>query len=96
MDWEDIANARMREINRLRGVVRDFNSFINRRNDMLFQVIEHARKETGKLFADPKDADDWLFSNFDITKEELEEIYEGKNNAPYVGEQDEGMNSQSM
>lgn len=50
---------------------------VNRKNEMLFQVIEHARKQANMYhsFSDWKDADDWLFAQFDITRQELEEIY---------------------
>jgi len=50
---------------------------VNRKNELLFQVIEHARKQANMhhSFSDWKDADDWLFAKFDITRQELEEIY---------------------
>ena len=100
MEWEEIAEARMREIQRLRSVVREYNSIINRRNDILFQVIEHARDQANKNFSEWKDADDWLFSNFDITKDELEEIYKGKgimvHGASCADGQDETITAQSM
>ena len=111
MSWEEIAGERMREINRLRAVVRGCNNTIDRKNDMLFQVIQYAREQAGAQFSDWKDADDWLFSNFDITKEELEEIYDGKGVTVYGascvggrdpvdgqngGNNDEPLNLQSM
>jgi len=78
MTWEEIAEARLREIHRLRAVVRTCNENLDRKNAMLFQVIEHARKQAGSQFSDWKDADDWLFSFFDITRGEMAEIYDGK------------------
>ena len=78
MTWEEIADSRMQEINRLRTVVRSCNVSLDRKNTMLFQVLEHARKQACSQFSDWKDADDWLFSFFDITKGELAEIYDGK------------------
>jgi len=50
---------------------------VNRKNEMLFQVLEHARKQANMShsFSDWKDADDWLFAQFDITRKELEDIY---------------------
>ena len=85
MSWEEIANERMREINRLRSVVRSCNGIIDRKNEMLFDVIEHARGQANKTFGEWKDADDWLFSELDITKQELEEIYEGRGVMVYGG-----------
>jgi len=100
MEWEEIAGERMREIQRLRSVVRECNRIIERRNDMLFQVIEHARDQANEKFSEWKNTDDWLFSNFDITKDELEEIYEGKGimvySASCADSQNENLNSQSM
>ena len=92
MEWEEIAEERMREISRLRSVVRECNAVIERKNEMLFQVIEHAREQAKFKFSEWKDADDWLFSNFDIAKDELEEIYEGKGVIVHGA----SLNSQSM
>lgn len=85
MSWEEYAEARLQEIRRLRSVIRDLNRDIDRKNDMLFQVIQHSREQALKQFHEWKDADDWLFSNFDITKQELEEIYEGKDSVMVYG-----------
>ena len=85
MTWEEIAEARMREISRLRSVVRECNGIIDRKNALLFQVIQYAREQADQKFDEWKDADDWLFSNLDITKDELAEIYDGKGVMVYAG-----------
>ena len=46
---------------------------------LLFQTLELLRKEIQPRFSDWKDADDWLFSELDFTKEELAQIYKGRN-----------------
>jgi hypothetical protein len=46
-----------------------------RKLDILFELLELIRKEAGQKFHDWKDADDWLFSELDITKAEVDEIY---------------------
>lgn len=45
--------------------------------ELLFQTLELLRKEAQPKFSDWKDADDWLFSTLDYTKEELGQIYDG-------------------
>lgn len=45
--------------------------------ELLFQTIELLRKEAQPKFSDWKDADDWLFSELDYTKDELAQIYAG-------------------
>lgn len=45
--------------------------------ELLFQTIELLRKEIQPQFSDWKDADDWLFSELDYTKDELTQIYAG-------------------
>lgn len=52
---------------------------------LLFSTLELLRKEIGPKFSDWKDADDWLFSQLDFTKDELRQIYEGRNVAYYDG-----------
>lgn len=52
---------------------------------LLFQTLELLRKEIGPRFSDWKDADDWLFSELDITKDELAQIYKGRNVLYYDG-----------
>lgn len=49
----------------------------NHTKELLFQTIERLRKETQPQFSDWKDADDWLFSELDYTKDELAQIYAG-------------------
>ena len=56
-----------------------------RYEDLLFQTLELLRKETSPRFSDWKDADDWLFSELDFTKSELEEIYAGRDTYLYTG-----------
>lgn len=46
---------------------------------LLFSTIELLRKEIQPKFSDWKDADDWLFSQLDFTKDELAQIYKGRN-----------------
>lgn len=46
---------------------------------LLFQTLELLRKEIQPRFADWKDADDWLFAQLDFTKNELAQIYKGRN-----------------
>ena len=45
--------------------------------ELLFQTLELLRKEVQPKFSDWKDADDWLFSELDYTKDELAQIYAG-------------------
>lgn len=52
---------------------------------LLFQTIELLRKEIQPRFSDWKDADDWLFSELDFTKEELAQIYKGRDVMYYDG-----------
>lgn len=52
---------------------------------LLFQTLELLRKEIQPRFADWKDADDWLFSKLDFTKDELAQIYKGRNVLYYDG-----------
>lgn len=49
--------------------------FDDHTKELLFQTIELLRKETQPQFSDWKDADDWLFSELDYTKDELAQIY---------------------
>lgn len=50
----------------------------HRYRQLLFQALEMLRKAVTPRFYDWKDADDWLFSELDITKSELAQIYEGR------------------
>lgn len=52
---------------------------------LLFQTLELLRKEIQPRFADWKDADDWLFSELDFTKDELAQIYKGRGVMYYDG-----------
>jgi len=49
-----------------------------RAKQLLFQTLELLRKELGSRFSDWKDADEWLFSELDFTKEELAQIYKDR------------------
>jgi hypothetical protein len=49
-----------------------------RKRDILFELLEFIRKEAGQKFHDWKDTDDWLFSELDLTKAEVEEIYKDR------------------
>lgn len=72
--WEEIAETRMREINRLRSVVRESDSIINRKNNMLYQIIWHTCNQSDLNFDDWNEAEDWLIQNCGFTNEELAEI----------------------
>lgn len=52
---------------------------------LLFQALQMLRKTVTPRFYDWKDADDWLFSELDITKSELAQIYEGREVRYYDG-----------
>jgi len=52
--------------------------FTPRSRLLMFQTLELLRKEIQPRFADWKDADDWLFSQLDFTKDELAQIYKGR------------------
>lgn len=66
-----------------------------RDKDLYFEIIEllreqinlsrHSLKKADFSNTDWKDADDWLFSELNITQKELEEIYEGRNVLIYTG-----------
>ena len=85
MTWEEIAMARMQEINRLRSVVRSQDADLRRKDAILFQVLQFARETSKEKYTDLKDSDEWLFSKFDITKTELAEIYDGTGISVYDG-----------
>lgn len=65
-----------------------------REKDLFFELIELTRKQinlpSGNVdkvdfsTSDWKDADDWLFSELSLTKDELAEIYEGRNTMVYT------------
>lgn len=50
---------------------------IKHQQDLLFECLQITRHLLQKNFSDWKDADDWLFSELSITKDELNEIYTG-------------------
>ena len=52
---------------------------------LLFSTLELLRKEIRPKFADWKDADDWLFAQLDFTKDDLQQIYKGRNTMVYIG-----------
>ncbi len=55
-----------------------------RTKNLFFETIEMLRKTISKDFYDWKDADDWLFSELNFTKQELLEIYEGRDTMVYI------------
>lgn len=57
----------------------------HRARQLLFGTLELLRKELHPKFADWKDADDWIFSQLDFTKDELQQIYEGRDTMVYIG-----------
>jgi len=44
----------------------------------LYEVLELFRKTINKDFDDWKDADDWLFSNLNLTEKDISDIYRGR------------------
>lgn len=44
----------------------------------LYEVLELFRKTINKDFDDWKDADDWLFSNLNLTEKDVLNIYKGR------------------
>lgn len=56
-----------------------------RANFLLFSALEMLRKEIGLRFYSQKDADAWLFSELDLTKDELAQIYKGRDVLYYDG-----------
>ena len=46
-----------------------------RAKQIIFQVLQLYRQEATKRHIDQRDFDSWLFSELDIEKQELEEIY---------------------
>lgn len=52
---------------------------------LLFSTLEQLREEIRPKFSDWKDADGWLFSQLDFTKDELFQIYKGRDTMVYIG-----------
>lgn len=61
------------------------NLLSHRAKMLLFSTLEIVRKELRGKFSDWKDADDWLFGHLDFTKNELAQIYEGRDTLYYDG-----------
>ncbi len=55
-----------------------------RNKDLFFTLIERLRAQERTNFYDWKDADDYLFSILDFTKEELCEIYKDRDVIIYI------------
>ena len=51
---------------------------IDRYKENLYEVLELFRKTINKDFDDWKDADDWLFSNLNLTEKDISDIYRGR------------------
>jgi hypothetical protein len=51
---------------------------IDRYKENLYEVLELFRKTINKDFDDWKDADDWLFSNLNLTEKNISDIYKGR------------------
>lgn len=51
---------------------------IDRYKENLYEVLELFRKTINKDFDDWKDADDWLFSNLNLTEKDISDIYKGR------------------
>lgn len=58
--------------------------------EAVFQALQMLRKKIQTEFSDWKDADDWLFSELDFTREDLERIYSGHSEMIYCGSAIEG------
>jgi len=56
----------------------------HRAKELLYETLQLFRKEIQPKFQDWKDADSWLFSSLQITKSELQEIYDGKTDLIYI------------
>lgn len=56
-----------------------------RQEELLFQTLELMRKQVEDKFSDWKDADDWIFSELDFRKFEIEKIYSGRDTLVYTG-----------
>ena len=46
--------------------------------ERLYEVLELFRNTINKDFSDWKDADDWLFSNLNLTEKDISDIYKGR------------------
>lgn len=51
---------------------------IDRYKENLYEVLELFRKTINKDFDDWKDADNWLFSNLNLTEKDISDIYKGR------------------
>ena len=56
-----------------------------RMKELLFETIQLLRNEIRTQFSDWKDADDWLFSQLNLTKSEASEIFDGRAELVYLG-----------
>lgn len=70
----------------------------NHERELMFQTMELLRKTTAQLFQlqhegdppDPKDVDDWIFSELPATTHDIEHIYKGKCVSVYTASAIEG------
>lgn len=46
--------------------------------ERLYEVLELFRNTINKDFSDWKDADNWLFSNLNLTEKDISDIYRGR------------------
>lgn len=53
--------------------------------DLMFETLQLLRRCTCDMFSDWKDNDDWLFSELNFTKQEINEIYDGRGELIYTG-----------
>lgn len=53
--------------------------------DLFFETLQMLRGCTRDMFTDWKDNDDWLFSELNFTKSEIDEIYDGRGVLVYTG-----------
>ena len=60
--------------------------------ECLYEVLELFRNTINKDFGDWKDADDWLFSNLNLTEKDISDIYRGRSIVYIVSCKKDGLN----
>ena len=92
--WEEIAEIKTNEIRRLHSVCRAKDNLIERKNNQLFQTTSLIRTQKHDELRNWPETDEWFYKNFDITKEEMDEICFGKDDL--LMEQDETEQSEEI
>ena len=72
-------------VNAMRKQIAGLEEKNRRQEELLFQTLELLRKQVEHKFSDWKDADDWIFSELDFRKSEIEAIYSGRDALFYTG-----------